>query len=196
MVCVSVLKEPIDIPTDPLSARPVNLSESKRGLRNAFLSVQSAFFPLVITGLMSAKWSIPFSNVQRLTAGAVTEDVVAAHPTEPLTSTSSAKAAGVPIKVVTASAIRAMEASLDLFDTVIILFSLSFLSLGSFSITSNLNRDRNALAARCWIYPVFVGLVRHIKPKFSLRQLARGTSPRCLAESARSIFCEWITSFV
>jgi hypothetical protein len=60
------------------------------------------------------------------------------HPTEPLTSTFVAKAADVPIKVVTPSAIRAMAASLDLFDLVNILFSLSFLRLDSSRIISKL----------------------------------------------------------
>jgi len=64
--------------------------------------------------------------------------LVSVHPTEPLTSTSVAKAADVPIKVVTPSAIRAMAASLDLFDLVNILFSLSFFRLDSSRIISKL----------------------------------------------------------
>jgi hypothetical protein len=70
-----------------------------------------------------------------------------------------------------------MEASLDLFDTVIILFSLSFLSLENFRLTSNLGWDGKALVGKYWIYPILVGVVPHLKLEFSLRLRARGTSP-------------------
>jgi hypothetical protein len=68
----------------------------------------------------------------------VNDEKVSIHPTVPLTSTGVAKAADVPIKVVTPTAIRAMAASLDLFDLVNILFSLSFLRLDSSRIISKL----------------------------------------------------------
>lgn len=63
---------------------------------------------------------------------------VTEHSTEPPTVTFVAKAADVPIKVVTPSAIRAMAASLDLFDFVNIMFSLSFFRLDSSRIISKL----------------------------------------------------------
>jgi hypothetical protein len=91
------------------------------------------------------------------------------HATLPLTVTPAAKADGVPIKVVTASAIRAMEANLCLFELDNILISPSFLSLESFGITSNLAWDGDALMAQCLIQLIFVGLVRHFKLKYSIR---------------------------
>jgi hypothetical protein len=99
----------------------------------------------------------------------VNDAKVSEHPTEPPTLTFDAKADGVPIKVVTASAIRAMEASLCLFELDNILISPSFLSLESFGITSNLAWDGDALMAQCLIQLIFVGLVRHFKLKYSIR---------------------------
>jgi hypothetical protein len=60
------------------------------------------------------------------TSLADTEETLAVHSTEPLTSTPVAKAADVPIKVETPSAMRAMAASLDLLDFANILILLIF----------------------------------------------------------------------
>jgi hypothetical protein len=62
------------------------------------------------------------------TALADTVEEVAVHSTEPLTSTSWAKAADVPIKVETPSAMIAIAANLDLLDFTNIFDSPYFFS--------------------------------------------------------------------
>jgi hypothetical protein len=96
----------------------------------AVLSAQFVFFPCVMVGLRLALPEAPFAKFPNVTALAVTVEGVAAHSTEPLTFTSVAKAAEVLIKVVTASTMRAIAASLDLLELVNILFSLSFVITG------------------------------------------------------------------
>jgi hypothetical protein len=92
------------------------------------LSAQSSVFPCVIEGVRLCVPVVPFVTVSNSTAWAVTVEATEHAPTVPLTVTSSAKAADVPIKVETPSAMIAIAANLDLLDFANIFDSPYFFS--------------------------------------------------------------------
>jgi hypothetical protein len=94
------------------------------------LPVQSLFIPCTRVVVRLFEPVVPFVTVSKSTGLAVTVEAEAHAPTVPDTFTPVAKAADVPIKVETPSAMRAMAANLDLLDFTNIFDSPYFFSHG------------------------------------------------------------------
>jgi hypothetical protein len=92
------------------------------------LTAHASVFPCITFGVRLFKPVVPFGTVSKSTAAAVTVEGAEHAPTVPLTFTPVAKAADVPIKVETPSAMRAMAANLDLLDFANIFDSPYFFS--------------------------------------------------------------------
>jgi hypothetical protein len=115
---------------DPVGVSPASpVREVIDAETSEFLAEQSVFFPCVIVVVRGFEPMVPFVTAPKSTSTAVTDEAKAHSPIVPLTPTGVvAKAADVPIKVVTPNAMIAIAANLDLLDFTNIFDSPYFFS--------------------------------------------------------------------